>query len=204
MYNVVDEQDTPFVLTNADKLAFPLNLPFILTFFYQHLFHNPSSIPRHWLIDHKIHLVPNIKIINVRPPSLHSLSKSQDGKINQGDAWLRHIRPSQSLFSLPVLLLKNKDDFYCFCVDYRMINVVTIKDKFFIPAIDELLDELVLSVSWFYERVIIKYEFLTGIFIKQPSRFMMDISSSLSCLLDSLMPHQLFKIQWIDFLLLPT
>ncbi|MGL4385614.1 MAG: reverse transcriptase family protein [Flavobacterium sp.] len=52
------------------------------------------------------------------------------------------IRDSNSKYSSPVVMIKKKDGSERFCVDYRNLNALTIKDKFRLPRIYETLDHL--------------------------------------------------------------
>ncbi|UYV84176.1 K02A2.6-like [Cordylochernes scorpioides] len=52
------------------------------------------------------------------------------------------IRPSSGPWSFPVILVKKRDGKYRFCVDYRKLNEVTVKDVYPIPRIDDVMDTL--------------------------------------------------------------
>ena len=54
----------------------------------------------------------------------------------------KFIRPSASPWGAPVLLVKKKDGSSRLCVDYRQLNKLTIKNKYPLPRIDDLLDQL--------------------------------------------------------------
>ena len=52
------------------------------------------------------------------------------------------IRPSTSPWGAPVLFVKNKDGKLRLCVDYRKLNRVTVKNKYPLPRIEDLFDQL--------------------------------------------------------------
>ena len=60
----------------------------------------------------------------------------------------RFIGPSSSPWGAAVLFVKNKDGSFRLCIDYRGLNMVTVKNKYPLTRIDELLDQLK-GAKWF-------------------------------------------------------
>jgi hypothetical protein len=53
-----------------------------------------------------------------------------------------YIRPSSSPWGAPVLFVQKKDGSQQMCVDYRSLNVVTVKNKYLLPRIEDLFDQM--------------------------------------------------------------
>ena len=63
-------------------------------------------------------------------------------------------RSSSSSFCSPVLLVHKKDGTYRMCVDYRALNLITIKNRFLVPRIEDLFDKL--QGSTYFSRIDLK------------------------------------------------
>lgn len=110
--------------------------------YYAEIFETPKKLPPKRAIDHRILTLPDHKPINVRPYKYGHVQKEEIEKLVVEMLQAGVIRPSHSPYSSPVLLVKKKDGGWRFCVDYRKLNQATVSDKFPIPVIEELLDEL--------------------------------------------------------------
>ena len=102
----------------------------------------PKGLPPEREVDHHIELQPGSRP-KAKPP--YRLSKLEEEEcLRQLKQYLdmQHIQASKSPFGAPVLFSRKKDGGLRFCVDYRALNDDTIKDRFPLPRIDDLLDRL--------------------------------------------------------------
>jgi hypothetical protein len=110
---------------------------------YKHkmVFSTPQGLPpSHGVHDYSILLVPGSLPPNIRL-YLHPFSqKNEIEKMVQELLNAGIICPITSPYSSPVVMVLKKEFSWIMCPEFRALNKLTIKDKFFIPVIDDLLD----------------------------------------------------------------
>ena len=102
-----------------------------------------TELPPKREVEFAIDLVPGTSRISIVP---YRMSASELGELKKQLEELlekQFIRPSVSPWGAPVLLVKKKDGSMRLCVDYRQLNKVTIKNRYPLPRIDDLMDQLV-------------------------------------------------------------
>lgn len=109
---------------------------------YTSFFQQPNTLQPSHTTGHSIHLLPNSNPVNVKLYKYPYFQKQEIEKQVSEILQNRMIHPSRSPFSFPVLLVKKKGGTWRFCVGYRALNAIKVKDRFPIPTIDELLDDL--------------------------------------------------------------
>jgi hypothetical protein len=109
---------------------------------YADVFKEPETLPPKRSVDHPITLIDDSKPINKRPYRLPFHQKNAMEELIKHMLINKMIRPSISPYSSPVIIVKKKDGTWRMCVDYRLLNSNTVKNKFPIPILEDLLDEL--------------------------------------------------------------
>ncbi|CAM8986951.1 unnamed protein product [Rhodiola kirilowii] len=102
----------------------------------------PKKLPPRREVDHAIELEsgarpPAMAPYRMAPPELAELQRQLKELLEAG-----FVRPSKAPFGAPVLFQKKKDGSLRMCIDYRALNKVTIKNKYPIPLIADLFDQL--------------------------------------------------------------
>jgi hypothetical protein len=110
---------------------------------HQTVFSTPQGLPpSRGVHDHSIPLVPGSLPPNIRPYRHPFAQKNEIEKMVQELLTARVIHPSTSPYSSLIIMVLKKEGSLRMCPDFRALNKLTIKDKFPILVIDDLLDEL--------------------------------------------------------------
>ncbi|GJW79602.1 putative reverse transcriptase domain-containing protein [Tanacetum coccineum] len=93
-------------------------------------------------VEFRIDLIPGAAPVarapyRLAPSEMKELSKQLQELSEKG-----FIRPSSSPWGAPVLFVKKKDGSFRMCIDYRELNKLTIKNRYPLPRIDDLFDQL--------------------------------------------------------------
>ncbi|KAI3791672.1 hypothetical protein L2E82_05533 [Cichorium intybus] len=105
----------------------------------------PDELPglppdRH--VEFTIELIPGAAPVTrapyrLAPSEMVELRKQLEELLDRG-----FIRPSTSPWGAPILIVKKKDGSMRMCIDYRELNKITVKNKYLLPRIDDLFDQL--------------------------------------------------------------
>nr|GEY89965.1 putative reverse transcriptase domain-containing protein [Tanacetum cinerariifolium] len=124
----------------------------------------PEDLPRlppARQVEFQINLVPGAAPIahalyRLAPVEMQELSTQLQKLSNRG-----FIRPNSSPWGAPVLFVKKKDGSFWMCIDYHRLNKLTVKNRYPLPRIDDLFDQL--QGSRVYSKIDLTLEITFGL-----------------------------------------
>ncbi|GJU40250.1 putative reverse transcriptase domain-containing protein, partial [Tanacetum coccineum] len=110
-----------------------------------------SRLPPIREIEFRIELIPGATSVakspyHLAPSELEELSGQLKELQDKG-----FIRPSSSPWGAPILFVKKKDGSFRMCIDYRELNRLTVKNRYPLPRVDDLFDQL--QGSQFFSKI---------------------------------------------------
>nr|KYP59360.1 Transposon Ty3-I Gag-Pol polyprotein [Cajanus cajan] len=128
--------------THAQQTTTPTAISALLAKF-EDVFEEPTQLPpMREAFNHKIPLLQCVNPVNKRPYRYVGNQKDIIDKLVQDMLNYGFIQSSCSHYASPVVPVGKKDGSWQLCVDYRELNKGTVKDRFPIPLVKDLMDEL--------------------------------------------------------------
>ncbi|GJW44012.1 putative reverse transcriptase domain-containing protein [Tanacetum coccineum] len=93
-------------------------------------------------VEFQIDLIPRAELVAQAPYRLAPSEMQELFDQLQELADRGFIRPSTSPWGAPVLFVKKKDESFRMCIDYRELNKLTVKNRYPLPRIDDLFNQL--------------------------------------------------------------
>jgi len=120
-------------------------------------------LPEHRKWDHAIELIPGAEPKSSKVYPLSPLEQAELDAFLEENLRTGRIRPSKSSIAAPVFFIKKKDGLLRLVQDYRALNAITVKNRYPLPLISELISQLCgakyftkLNVRWGFNNVHIK------------------------------------------------
>jgi hypothetical protein len=109
---------------------------------YEDIFTSPTGVPLHCQVKHPIDLTPSAPLPN-GPIYQRSVLENDEIKRQTHELLQKgHIRLSSLPCGSPIVLVQKKDGTWRLCIDYWALNKITVQNRYLIPWIDDLLDQL--------------------------------------------------------------
>jgi hypothetical protein len=109
---------------------------------YRDNFSSPTGVPTHCQVKHPIDLTPCAPLPH-GPVYHHSLMENDEIRHQIKELLQKgHIRPISSPCGSPIVLVQKKDRTWKLCIDYKALKKITVTNRYPIPRIDDLLDQL--------------------------------------------------------------